>query len=83
MYRRVVLLLICFDFPREAQMLDIPVPFVCALEKKKKPYKARKGLSNRGCASLAKKKINVKNQNFCTSGGKKVLLAQRGSLQEA
>lgn len=76
MYRRVVLLLICFDFPREAQTLDIPVPFVCALEKKK-------GLSNRGCASLAKKKINVKNQNFCTSGGKKVLLAQRGSLQEA
>lgn len=64
-------------------MLDIPVPFVCSLEKKT-TYKARKGLSNRGCASLAKKgKSNVKNQNFCTSGGKKVLLAQRGSLQEA
>lgn len=66
-------------------MLDITVPFACSL--KKKPYVARKGLSNRGCASLAKKNkrgnSNVKNQNFCTSGGVKVLLAQRGSLQEA
>lgn len=63
-------------------MLDIPVPFVCSLEGQEGFVKQRLCLAGK---KKKKKKENLmlRIEMSARQGEKKVLLAQRGSLQEA
>lgn len=68
-------------------MLDIAVPFVCSLEEKKKTLQGQEGfVKQRLCLAGKKKKkenLMLRIEMSARQGEKKVLLAQRGSLQEA